>query len=110
MLTEILLEPDTKFTVMMVGYDRPNSKILRIVLKVKETAPVLESELVEFKNLCEELNAEREEEEEGSEAALKSTSGQGELKGTPPNQILTQIPRSEEEEEEEEEEEDRPEV
>ena len=61
MLTEIVLEPDTRFMVVMIGQDEKRPGVTKIVLDVKETAPTLESELVKFKSFCEEPDKEIEE-------------------------------------------------
>ena len=59
-VAEIVLEPDTRFTVVMVGADKEKSGAMKIVLDVKESEPVLESELVKFKSACEELEEEED--------------------------------------------------
>ena len=46
---------------MMVGADEEKPGVMRIVLDVKESEPVLESELVKFKSACGELEAEEED-------------------------------------------------
>lgn len=61
MFIEIILEPDTKFTVMMVGPDTQKPGVTRIVLDVKETKPILESELGIFKSSYEDLELKKEE-------------------------------------------------
>ena len=45
---------------MMVGADKEKPSVMRIVLDVKESEPVLESELVKFKSACEELEVEED--------------------------------------------------
>ena len=57
-VAEIVLEPDTRFTVMMVEVDKEKPSVMRIVLDVKESEPALESELAKFKSACEELEEE----------------------------------------------------
>ena len=45
---------------MMVGPDEQKPGVTRIVLDVKETEPILESELAQFKSSCEELEKSKE--------------------------------------------------
>ena len=54
-ILEVLLEPDTKFTVMMVAQDEMNPTLLRIVLDVKETVPILQENLLKFEEGLEKL-------------------------------------------------------
>lgn len=73
MLIEIILEPDTKFTVIMIGPDEQKPGTTRIVLDVKETTPTLKSELMKFKNICEYSDKEISKEfEENLEDSLKT--------------------------------------
>ena len=46
---------------MMVGADEKKPSVMRIVLDVKESEPVLESVLVKFKSACEELEEVEED-------------------------------------------------
>lgn len=80
----------------MVEADKENHGILRIVLNVKETDPILESELAKFKSLCEKLYAEKEEEE--NEELIGVLREEEEVDQAPPSKNPQSIPRSDGEE------------
>ena len=84
----------------MVEPDERKSNVLRVVVDVKETPPALESELAEFRSLCEELEVSNVV--GGVTKAIPQTKCV--IKQVNPCQGLTQISFAERGEEEEEEE------
>ena len=51
---EVLLEPETKFTVVLVEKDPNYSDVMRVVLNVKKSPPVLKDAIERFQKRVDE--------------------------------------------------------
>lgn len=74
---EVLLEPDTKFTVMLISQEE-GTGITRVVLAVKETEPILKKEMDTFKAAYEKIEWDIDEnyEKEVSERMIERMKAQ----------------------------------